>query len=403
MKEMQGFRFELRPDGEQMRKMAQTDGSCRFVYNKALALQKENHEAGNKFISYFSMTKHLTEWRGSKETPWLKNSPSGAQQQALKDLDRAFTNFFAGRAEFPKFKKKEYSSGFRYSDAAQIKLDEANARIFLPKLGWVRYRKSRNIKGTLCNVNISKDGDKWFMSICTEQEIEEPKHSSTSAIGIDMGVARFATMSDGTYIASLNIFKKLKREVAKAQRSLSKKKLGSQNWRKARKKLRNVYRKVKNSRADFLHKVTTEISKNHAIVCIEDLRIGNMTKSAAGTKENPGKMVRQKSGLNRAILDQGWGAFRQMLEYKMKRCGGKLVFVPPQYSSQTCPKCHHVSKENRKTQAEFECVACFYKNHADVVAAIIILERGYRLLACGEMVHIDLSMKQEPTEATSVR
>ena len=241
------------------------------------------------------------------------------------------------------------------------------------------------------------------MSICTEQEIEEPKHSSTSAIGIDMGVARFATMSDGTYIASLNIFKKLKREVAKAQRSLSKKKLGSQNWRKARKKLRNVYRKVKNSRADFLHKVTTEISKNHAIVCIEDLRIGNMTKSAAGTKENPGKMVRQKSGLNRAILDQGWGAFRQMLEYKMKRCGGKLVFVPPQYSSQTCPKCHHVSKENRKTQAEFECVACFYKNHADVVAAIIILERGYRLLACGEMVHIDLSMKQEPTEATSVR
>ena len=145
-------------DGGQEREMRRFAGSCRFVYNKALALQKENYEAGSKFIGYVAMAKHLTEWRNSRDTPWLKDAPCHPLQHALKDLERAFKNFFAKRADFPQFKRKGSGNAFRYPDPEQIKLDQANSRIFLPKLGWVRYRNSREVLGELRNVTVSQLG-----------------------------------------------------------------------------------------------------------------------------------------------------------------------------------------------------------------------------------------------------
>ena len=127
-----------------------------------------------------------------------------------------------------------------------------------------------------------------------------------------------------------------------------------------------------------------QISKNHAMIAIEDLRVSNMSKSAKGNAEEHGKNVKAKSGLNKSILDQGWYVFRRQLEYKQLWNGGLVVAVPAQYTSQTCPCCGHVSKDNRKTQAHFECVECGYTNNADIVGALNILERGHRLLACGE-------------------
>jgi putative transposase len=153
---------------------------------------------------------------------------------------------------------------------------------------------------------------------------------------------------------------------------------------KAKARVQRIHTRITNARKDFLHKTTTTISKNHALVCIEDLQVRNMSKSSKGTVEQPGKKVSQKSGLNRAILDQGWGEFRRQLEYKMAWNGGMLLAVPPHHTSQTCPCCGHVSKDNRQTQAQFLCLDCGYENHADVVGAINVLERGYRLLACGE-------------------
>ena len=157
---------------------------------------------------------------------------------------------------------------------------------------------------------------------------------------------------------------------------------------------------IANARKDFLHKATTTISQNHALVCIEDLQVRNMSRSSRGSNEQHGKRVKQKSGLNRAILDQGWGEFRRQLDYKVSWNGGILLAVPPHNTSRTCPCCGHVSKDNRQTQAKFLCVDCGYENHADVVGAINVLERGYRLLACGESVQSGRSMKQEPAEAT---
>ena len=386
MKRLQAFKFELEPNGKQDRDARRFDGSCRFVFNKALSLQKENYEAGNKFINYVAMAKLLTTWRNSKETPWLKEAPCHPLQQSLKDLEQAFKNFFSKKSNFPRFKKKCEGGSFRYPDPAQIKLDQDNSRIFLPKLGWIRYRNSRKVLGKVRNVTLSYNNQKWFVSIQTEREVEENTPQSTTSIGIDVGITHFATMSNGTHIAPLNSFKKHQKRLAWYQKQLSRKKKFSKNRKKAKLKVQKVHTKIANARKDFLHKITTTISKNHAIVCIEDLQVKNMSKSASKTIADPGKNVRQKSGLNRCILDQGWAMFRTLLEYKMKWAGGRLIAVPAQNSSRTCPNqnCGHISADNRKTQSKFKCVNCGYENNADIVGAINTLERGHRLLACGE-------------------
>ena len=405
MQRLQAFKYELMPNGETRRQLRRFAGSCRFVYNKALALQQANHEVGEKFIGYVAMAKHLTAWRNGDETPWLKDAPVHPLQQALKDLDRAYTNFFAKRTDpsaalragFPRFKRKGSGDSFRYPDSKQIKLDHGNSRIFLPKLGWIRYRNSRDVLGKLRNATVSSKGGKWFISIQTQREVELPASQATTAIGIDLGIARFATFSDGTHLEPRNSFKTHAAKLAKYQRRMAHKQKFSNNWKKAKAKVQKIHTQIANDRRDFLHKTTTTISQNHAVVFVEALRVRNMSQSAVGTVETPGKQVAQKSGLNKAILDQGWGEFRRQLDYKMAWKGGMLFAVPPHHTSQICPCCGHVSADNRQTQARFACVECGYENHADHVGAINILERGHRLLACGDAA-LSRSVKQEPTE-----
>jgi len=397
MQRLQAYKYELMPDGQQKCSMGHFAGSCRFVYNKALALQKERYEAGEKKHGYAALCKLLTQWRASTETQWLADAPTHPLQQSLKDLDRAYANFFAKRADFPRFKKKGVRDSFRYPDPKQIKLDEANSRLFLPKLGWLRYRNSRNIQGVLRNVTVSLRADKWFVSIQTEQEVDRPLPKSTSAIGIDVGIVRFATLSDGSYLAPLNSFKRHETALKKAQQSLSRKEKFSRNWGKAKRKVQRLHARIGNARHDYLHKATTTISKNHAMVCIEDLQVRSMSKAAAGTNAEPGRNVRAKSGLNKAILDQGWFEFRWQLQYKLDWNGGILVAVPPQNTSRTCPECGHVSKDNRKTQAEFVCVECGYENNADIVGAINVLRAGHARLACEVNPEV-VDQQQEPAE-----
>lgn len=354
-------------------------GSCRFVYNKALDLQKERHERGEKKLGYGALCKVLTEWKAQSQTLWLNEAPSQALQQSLKDLERAYKNFFEKRAGFPQPKKKGRHDSFRFPDPKQIKLDQGNSRIFLPKLGWLRYRNSREVIGAVKNVTVSLSGGKWFVSIQTEREVAQPVPESTTAVGIDMGIARFATLSDGTFFEPLNSFRRHEKALRKAQQALSRKVKFSNNWRKAKARVQRIHARIANVRRDYLHKVSNAISKNHAMVCIEDLRVRNMSKSAAGTLDNPGKNVRAKSGLNKSILDQGWFEFRRQLDYKLAWSGGLLITVPPQNTSRTCPRCGHVSADNRRTQARFQCVECGFEEHADVVGAINILSRGMQI------------------------
>ncbi|MBN3839415.1 MULTISPECIES: RNA-guided endonuclease TnpB family protein [Burkholderia] len=399
MQRFQAFKFELMPSGQQRREMCRFAGSCRFVFNKALALQRENYEAGGRFIGYVAMAKRLTAWRNGSETPWLKDAPVHPLQHSLKDLERAYKNFFAKRAAFPKFKKRGQCDSFRYPDPKQIKLDQINDRIFLPKLGWIRYRNSRNVLGEVRNVTVSVKAEKWFVSIQTKRQLEQPVPQTGSALGIDMGVVRFATMSDGSFLDPLNSFRRHEAKLRRAQQAMSRKSKFSNNWKKAKVRIQRIHACIGNARRDYLHKATTTISKSHAMVCIEDLRVRNMSKSATGSADVPGRNVRAKSGLNKSILDQGWFEFRRQLDYKVAWRGGWLVVVSPQNTSRTCPTCSHVAEGNRRTQAQFVCMACGFEENADVVGAINILARGHRVAACGELAQSGRSMKQEPAEA----
>ena len=375
---LKSYQYELIPNGEQVRKLKQFCGCCRFVFNKGLEEVKKYYETTGHFLNYVQLAAFLPKWK--QDCDWLKDCNAQVLQQSMKNLSRALLNFSAGRANFPRFKAKGRKDSCRFPQS--VKSDQNNNRIYLPKIGWVRYRNSRTIIGTIKNVTVTAKCGKWYVSIQTEYEQEKPVHSS-SDIGIDMGIVRFATLSNGQYFNPVNAFKTLKGKLAKLQRQLKRKTKGSSNWKKLVTKIGKLHYRIANIRKNFLHQISNTISKNHATVYVEDLQVKNMSKSAKGTKDNPGKMVKQKTGLNRAILDQAWYEFRRQLEYKLRWRGGQLIPISPQYTSQCCPACGHTAKANRTAQALFACVECGYTENADVVGAMNVLQRGRALSAAG--------------------
>ena len=362
----------------QIQLMMQFCGCARYVYNRTLSLEKSLYKKDSKHsFKYSEAANRLPGWK--KKNPFLKKCHSQVLQQSLKDLDRAYTNFFEKRGNVPKYKKKYRHDSIRFPQG--VELDEVKQQIRLPKIGWMGYRKSRDIIGTIKNVTVSRRGEKWDVSIQTEYEVVSSA-PNPSEIGIDMGVKRFATLSNGDFVEPLNPLKQEQEKLAKLQRKLARQKKGSRNSRKTKRKIARLHRYIADSRRDFLHKTSTKIAKNHSIICVEDLKVSNMSASARGTKESPGKNVKQKSGLNRSILDQGWYGFFQMLSYKLEQRGGKLIKVDPRNTSRTCPRCGLVSAENRKSQATFACIGCGYRSNADEVGAINILRAGRARLAC---------------------
>lgn len=319
-------------------------------------------------------------WKKNEDTSFLQTAPSQTLQQTLKFLDRALKDAFDKKQpdkKFPVWKKKfKCQDSFRYPQGFKIK----GSRVFLPKIGWVRFLQSRQIQGNPRNVTISRRGKHWFVSIQTEQDIPVPERPVSNpfddVVGIDMGVARFLTASDGSYIEPLNSFKNLEKKLARAQKLLSRKQKFSNNWKKQKQIVSRLHIKITDTRNDFLQKLSTSMSKNHAVIMAEDLKIKNMSASAKGDMENPGRNVKAKTGLNKSILDQGWSAFLRMIGYKQEWSGGKFIQVDPKSTSRSCPDCNHVSADNRKTQALFLCIECGYSANADYVAAINIKTRG---------------------------
>ena len=381
MLKRKGYKFKLKTNPKIEEKLAQFAGCCRFVWNKALALNLQRLEEKQPLMWYNELAFWLTFWKKTNECFFLKDCHSQALQQTLKNLDRAFKDAFDKKQKnkkLPKFKRKFATDSFRYPQG--FKLD--NRRVFLPKIGWIGFYKSQKIKGIPKNITVKREADGWYFSVQTEIEVKDPVHPSKSTIGIDMGISRFATFSNGKYIKPLNALKQKEVKLKKAQRKLSRQIKRSKNWNKQRQKIAKIHQEIRNSRNDFLHKITTTISKNHAIVFVEDLCISNMSKSAKGTFDTPGKNVKAKSGLNRSILDQSWGRFRMQLEYKLHWLGGEVRVVNPKYTSQKCPYCQKIDSRNRKTQSLFVCQSCSYENHADIVGAKNILAAGLAVMAC---------------------
>ena len=425
MKINKAYKFRLEPNAEQEVILNNLVGSARFVWNQVLALSFDMF-AKNEFINATNLVNKIMDIKANPEFEFLKTHANAVSlQQKIRDLASAWSRFFDPKvhARLKENKKKpKKPKFFKLADGTEIQLRplmprfkrksdgrdsirlvqfdkycrvEGN-RIKLPNgVGLVKFRKSQEILGTIKNVTISKKSGHWYVSFGTEREVENPRHPSKTAIGIDLGISKLITTSNGEAIKPKSSFKANQAKLAKLQRQLSRKVLFSQNWKKQNRKIQKLHHHIANIRHDYLHKISTDISKNHAMIVCEDLKVVNMSGSASGTLENKGRNVKAKSGLNKSILDQGWSMALTMLEYKQQWQGGLLIKVNPRYTSQTCFECKHVAKENRRTQAKFECVECGYIANADVNAARNILAAGHAVLSAEGGCNKGRPMKQK--------
>ena len=401
------YKFKVKTNAKEKMYFSKVAGCVRLVWNKSLALQKANCEYINRqferlggcsineseakklkkhlykehFPTGFDiMTKALVPiWKKSEELAFLNECPSQSLQKPLRELDKAFFKAFTKKGGFPKFKKKGNRDSIYFPQGFKIK----DNKVFLPKLGWVKFFKTRNIEGIVKNITVSSDGfGNWYASFCTEQNKNIEKRT-VGEIGIDLGVTNFLALSNNLIIKKPKSIKSLLAVKKRVARAVSRKKKGGKNREKAVLLLRKAEARIANIRKDFLHKTSTNLSKNHALIVVEDLKILNMSKSAKGTKENPGKNVKAKSGLNREILANGWGAFKTMLKYKQEYSGGVLQTVNPINTSRKCSCCGSIDKNSRVRQERYACLHCGYEIHADTNAAINILAAGR--VALGDM------------------
>jgi len=378
--------YRLYPTPDQAATLGRWVGAVRFTYNLALEQRRDWYRPGRRF-NFASQCREVTALRA--EVDWLRDVPVHPLQQAIKDLDRAYQNWWAGRALAPTPRKRGMNDAMRFPDPATFafrRLSRRLGEVKLPKLGWIRLRWDRTIPGTVKNITVAHRAGIWTVAAQYEAETVEPAPSRLPAVGIDRGVAVFAALSDGTQIAPLNAGKKALASLRRAQRRLARKKRGSNNRRKQVRRVARLHAKVSAARRDFLHKASTAIAKNHGAVVLEKLQVRNMVRSGAGTAEKPGRNVRQKAGLNRSIYDQGWGAFRTMLAYKLAERGGRLIEVPATYTSQTCSACGLVDASSR-SGLRFCCTGCGHAAHADTNAAINILRRADSALLPVEASH----------------
>jgi putative transposase len=297
---LQGYQFELRIKEEEAHQMRGFAGSCRFVFNRALAFEQEIYALCGFRPGYSELCEEMSRWKKEPETSWLKDAPSQALQQSLKNLEDAWKRHFESLKELkagkihpndvvgpPRFKQKGQHDSFRFPQGFEF--DQENSRVFLPKLGWICYRNSQEVLGEVRNVTVRQIAGKWFISVLTEREVKKPIHPSTSAVGIDMGVVRFATLSTGKFIEPLNSFKKHEDLLRKAQQALSRKEKYSKNWKKAKAKVQRIYARIANVRLDFLHKTSHAISKNHAMVVVEDLQVSICPDLRLALSMNPAR------------------------------------------------------------------------------------------------------------------
>ncbi len=305
------------------------------------------------------------------ECDWLAAVPVNCLHRALRDLDAAFANFFAGRTGFPRPRRKGAHDSFRLL-ALDVRARPINARwasVRLPKIGWIKYLCTRPLAGRCLGLTISRDAIGWHVSFLREIDHEAPANDNPS-IGIDRGIAVSLALSNGErfQLPDLSRLDRLKR---RAQRVLCRRKRGSNRRRKALRRVASLSAKIARARAHWQHCVSRDIASRFGTVVVEDLKITNM--SAAGKSA-------QKRGLNRSILNQGWGAFATKLEYKLEERGGALVKVNPAYTSQTCSACGVIDSRSRESQASFACVECGFRANADHNAAIVILRRSTPLM-----------------------
>ncbi len=341
------------------------------------------------YLSNYDQQKQMTQLL--PEYPWIAEVQCQARAEILADLDKAWNACFKGLANQPHWKRKGDSMHINIPSTTlpyTLSGNKKTANLSFKNspayrnLGPLKIILDRPLKGTVKSWDIKRNQNEWYATARCLIEIPDPISVNNETVGIDRGVKLALADSDGRQVENPRFLTELQPRIKRAEREVSRKKKDSHNQKKARKKVASLRRLVARRREVFINTESLYYAKNYGTVIIEKLQVKNMTASAKGTAEEPGKNVRQKAGLNRAILDSGWGLFGIAAGYKLEERGGKLVSVHPAYSSQTCPTCSHVHKDNRKTQSEFKCVKCGHTENADVTAAKEIKARGIR----GEIV-----------------
>ena len=415
-----GYVFRLRGNARAEARLRRFSGCCRKVWNLALAEQQARRERGEPYLNYVGMAKWFTAWRSDPATAYLSEAPVHALQNTLKSLDDAFQRLFKKQGGYPKFKRSGDPVGVRETDVSCFAVDQHNGRVKLPKVGWLRYRKSRDIDGTPKIVTVTRQLDGWSVSIMADLRVDSRIPEATAIGAADRGITNFLATDTGRLVAPLDAHKQSLHRLRRYQRSVARKieaakvaagipkdkpfpkgfKIQASNrLRKAQSRVARIHQKIARQRADFLHKLSAQIADTHAVFCIEDLKVRNMSASARGDAESPGRNVKaypqgvspprvapkaltraRKSGLNRSILDQGWAMWAGMVEYKMQWRGGRLIKVPAAYTSQRCASCGHTHADNRKSE-KFKCLECGHEEHADINAAKNILAAGHAVLS----------------------
>ena len=331
-------------------------GACRVVYNLGMEIKISAYRNKQQSIHKFELMKQLTE---IKDIDWIADVPAKSLQNVIERLDKSYKNFFNG-AGFPKWanRRKYNSIMFKQCNGGTIHIDGNN--IFVPKLKYVRFFKDLEIKGNIKTVTIKKDPTGYFICITTDAVKSIQNQDESQVTGLDMGVAVFATDSNGGQISNPRHFKQYERKLRVENRSLARKKKGSNSWNRQAKRLGLLQHKIANIRKDFLHKESTRIAKENHTVYLEDLNIKGMAKNR---------------NLSKHILDCGWGMFRTMLEYKTN-----VVAINPKFTSQTCNDCGAKDSKSRLSQSKFVCTSCGVESNADINAAKNILGLGKALI-----------------------
>ena len=361
------YKYRIYPNKKQKEIIAKTFGCCRFVYNTYLAKRIKAYKKDKITFTYNMCSKDLTNLK--KELKWLKEVDSTALQSSLKNLDIAYQKFFKEHTGYPKFKTKKthrYSYETKYSHG---NIQYYNKYIKLPKLGMVKIKNNLIPQGRILNATISQEpnGHYYCSLCCTDVEIEQlPKTNQN--IGLDLGLVDFAILSDGTKIDNPQFFEKSEQKLAKLQRELSRKTIGSNRWNKARIKVANLQKHISNQRNDFLQKLTTEIVRTYDVIAIEDLDVKSMKETDSTIR-------------NKRVGDVSWFEFRRMLAYKTQWYGKELSVIDRYYpSSQICHCCGHRDGKKSEDIRFWICPKCNSELDRDINAAINILNEGLRII-----------------------
>jgi putative transposase len=374
------YRYELRPTAAQSNELARAAGARRFVFNWALQQWRAYYGVHRRSPTRAELCRALTQLKHSPGQEWMLEISSSLMQQAIVDVWRAYRSFFAGRSGYPRFKsKKRDRLRFRYPAGARLCDDQ----IFLPRIGWVRVRMSRPMEGKLKSVTVKQRAGRWFVLALAEFRVEgAPAVSSDPCrvVGIDLGLTRPATLSDGSVIDPPRFARRDAARIRRASRALQRTQPGSRNRRKRQRRLAALHARIADRRRDFLHKVTTAVASTYGGFCVETLDVRGLARTKLST----------------AVLDASLGELLRQLKYKADWQGKPVIAVGRFYpSTKTCGRCGQINTALTRSDRRWRC-DCGAVHDRDLNAARNIRAEGLRLLvaaghadtrnACGAQV-----------------